>query len=122
MGVENNNAVLATTWSEAALARLGAWISEQPKEWAALFATVPAISNGKATIVLCPDGSKEGWDTSNQGDYLRQRFIEELAKDNFDDGSSPWDWVEVGYGEYGQKVLRGNNANCYTDEEYATAT
>ena len=69
-----------------------------------------------------PDGSKEGWDTSNQGDDLRQRFIEELAKDNFNDGSSPWDWVEVGYGEYGQKVLRGNNKNSYTDEEYATAT
>lgn len=26
--------------------------------------------------------------------------------------------VEVGYGEFGQKVLRGNCRNCYNDDEY----
>ena len=37
---------------------------------------------------------------------------------NYDDGSNPWSFVEVGYGEFGQKVLRGNCKNCYDDSEY----
>lgn len=29
------------------------------------------------------------------------------------------DEAEQGFGEFGQKVLRGNNQNCYNDREYA---
>lgn len=122
MGVENNNAVLATTWNDKSLARIEKWISAQPEEWRSLFAVVAAISDGKTTVVLCPDGSKEGGETSNEGDDLRRRFIAELVADDYEDGSSPWEWVEIGYGEYGQKILRGNNTNCYSGAEYAIAT
>lgn len=122
MGAENNNAVLATTWNDKAVARIKEWIDAQPAEWRSLFAVVAAISNGKTTVVLCPDGSKEGWETSDVGDDLRRRFIAELAGDDYEDGSSPWEWVEIGYGEYGQKILRGNNTNCYSGAESAIAT
>jgi hypothetical protein len=120
MGIENNNAVLATTWNESSMKRIKDWIAGQDEDLRGLFTIVPALSNDKATIVLCPDGSKEGWETSNRGDDLRERFIAQLSEDDYEDGSSPWKWVEVGYGEYGQKVLRGNNVNCYGDEPYAT--
>lgn len=122
MGVENNNAVLATTWNESEVERIKEWIETLPTEWAALFAIVPAIVNFKTTIVMCPDGSKEYWDISNTGNDIRKQFIAELVKADYEDGSSPWDWIEVGYGEFGQKVLFGNNQNCYSDEEYATDT
>ena len=42
-----------------------------------------------------------------------------MTGSNYSDGSNPWDWIEVGYGEYGQAILRGNNKNCYSDSEYA---
>lgn len=122
MGVENNNAVLATTWNDECVLRVTRWIGRQTNDLRGLFAVVPGIAEHKTTIVLCPDGSKEGWEISDRGDDLRQRFIDELAKDDYEDGSSPWDWVEVGYGEYGQKVLRGNNVNYYNNAEHATAT
>ena len=61
MGVENNNAVLATTWNESEVERIKEWIETLPTEWAALLAIVPAIVNFKTTIVMCPDGSKEYW-------------------------------------------------------------
>jgi hypothetical protein len=75
--------------------------------------------NGITTIVMVPDGSKEGWPESVVGDLLRNLFIRELEKADYDDGSNPWSFVEVGYGEFGQKVLRGNCENCYSDSEYA---
>ena len=68
---------------------------------------------------MAPDGSKEGWEDSYEGDRLRDRIVERLAVDDYEDGSSPWSWVEVGFGEYGQKVIRGNCVNCYNDADYA---
>lgn len=39
------------------------------------------ISNsGRETWIMTPDGSKEGWDTSNQSDILRQQFIETVNR------------------------------------------
>lgn len=114
MGVENNNAVLATTWNDECVQDISNWIGTLPEELQGLFAVVPAISNGKTTVVCCPDGSKENWDVSNRCDELRQEFINQLEKN-----TESWEWIEVGYGEYGQKVLRGNNSNLYNDKEYA---
>jgi len=51
---------------------------------------------------MVPDGSKEGWKDSDDCDSLRQEFITQLRHSNYDGGSSPWDYVEVGYGEFGQ--------------------
>lgn len=120
MGVENHNAVIATTWNSSEVERIKAWIETLPTDFASLFAVVPALANCKVTVVMCPDGSKEGWTLSQQGDMLRQQFIEQIKISNYGDGSSPWEWIEVGYGEYGQAVLAGNNHNMYSDAEYLT--
>lgn len=37
---------------------------------------VLAVNQGPITVTLGPDGSKQGWDTSDRGDVFRQRFIE----------------------------------------------
>jgi len=108
MGIINHNAVLATTWSEEHYKSISIWISERSVNEQMLFLFGNNFVNGARTIVLIPDGSKEGWVESDKGDALRRSFIERLEEDKYEDGSSPWDWIEVGYGEYGQKVLRGN--------------
>lgn len=118
MGVENNNAVIATTWSKEEVARIKEWVGLLPK-MKSLFLFGEEEINGKTTVVMVPDGSKEGWSESDDGDELRNSFIKELEKADYDDGSNPWDFVEVGFGEFGQKVLRGNCRNCYRDSEYA---
>ena len=51
------------------------------------------------TITIGPDGSKEGWSESHAGDKQRETFIAWLNSKRYDDGSSPYDWCEVQYGD-----------------------
>lgn len=119
MGVENNECVVATTWNHDAMAKVKEWVSTLNHCERSLFAFVPSIVNGKETLFLAPDGSKKGWGTARQGEALRDKLITLLDSFNYEDGSNPFDYVEVGYGEFGQKVLRGNCENMYSDEPYA---
>lgn len=120
MGVINHNAIVATTWSKDRANRLSLWISELDGREQGLFIRCDhSLANESYTFCLCPDGSKEGWEDSGAGDRLRDSFVSRLDADNYEDGTSPWNYVEVGFGEYGQKIIRGNNRNCYNDLEYA---
>ena len=119
MSVENNEAVIATTWNEKAIVRVLAWIENLPNDQKQLFSIVPSLINGKQTVFLGPDGSKKGWEEANRGETLRNEFIKFLYTFNYEDGSNPFDFVEIGYGEYGQKILRGNCINRYDNSEYA---
>lgn len=120
MGVENNECVVATTWSDDAMSKIKEWVKTLDEQEQSLFAFVPSIINTKETLLLAPTGSKKGWDIDKQGEALRDKLIELLNSFDYEDGSNPFDWVEVGYGEFGQKVLRGNCKNMYGDEPYAT--
>lgn len=123
MGVVNHNAMVITTWSDDRASELQAWIDQLSERDQELIIRAGSWVNGLHTFFVAPDGSKEGWDDSDKGDRLRGRIVERLAVDDYGDGSSPWSWVEVGFGEYGQKVLRGNCKNCYgrvvRDADYA---
>lgn len=120
MGVENNECVVATTWNDAAMGKIKEWVLTLSKQEQSLFAFVPALTNGKETLFLAPTGSKKGWSQDKQGEALREQLIARLNSFNYEDGSNPFDWVEVGYGEFGQTVLQGNCLNIYGDEPYAT--
>ena len=118
MGVENNECVIATTWDIDAVANIRAWIQTRNDNYQTLFAFLPSIVNAKYTIVLGPDGSKKGWAESYAGEVLRDLFIQKLKEFDHEDGSNPFYFIEVGYGEFGQKILRGNCINKYNDKEY----
>jgi|SRR6478609_4114509 len=49
--------------------------------------------NGYLSFLIAPDGSKEGWPDSNEGDERRAQFVEYMKKNN------PCDYVEVMYGD-----------------------
>lgn len=53
--------------------------------------------NGDFMFAFLPDGSKEGWYDSDLGDEFRRAFIE-LFSFRYDDGSSPFDVVELRFG------------------------
>jgi hypothetical protein len=121
MGVINHNAVIATTWHEESFCLVRKRIEEkvpQDQQW--LFTFTPRVMNGFQTIVLAPDGSNEGWSESDTGDDLREWFIDLLSRHVYEDGSSCWKWIEVGFGEYGAKVINTNCKNVHNDKEYAT--
>src|SRR5262249_28308421 len=66
------------------------------------------------TIVVPPDGSKEGWDESDRGDAGRKRLIEWLDSKRYEDGSSPYDWAEVQYGDDNGE----SRVTAHSDEEH----
>ena len=119
MGAMNHNAVIATTALEDAANHLQQWIDEQSEGDRELILRAGSWVNRYHTFIVVPDGSKEDWPESDNGEDFRKRLILRLSEDAYEDGSSPWDWVEIGFGEYGQKVLRGNCKNCFDDSEYA---
>lgn len=105
MGVINHNAVLATTWDEKRVEKIKEWISKLHIDLIKLFLIGPVTINSYTTIVLVPDGSKEGWEQSDRGNELRESFIKEL--DEY------WEWIEIGYGEFGPSVVKSNTKDCY---------
>ena len=120
MGIENNECIIATTQNSDAVDSIKQWIETLDKDWQKLFIVLPSMVNLNQTIVFAPDGSKKGWGTANIGKKVRDIFIEKIEAFDNADGSNPFDYVEVGFGEYGQKVLRGNCSNKYTNEDYCS--
>ena len=118
MGIENNECVIATTANTENMDSIKLWVESLIDSERSLFTFTAALMNGKETVFLAPDGSKKGWAAAKQGAALRDCFITLLNSFRYEDGSSNIEWVEVGYGEFGQKVLRGNNENRYNDEPY----
>jgi hypothetical protein len=59
----------------------------------------PLVLNGFRSFMIPPDGSKAGWPEDAEGNRKRAAFREWLAAQNYADGSSPVQWVEVQYGD-----------------------
>ncbi len=56
-------------------------------------------TNAYVSFMVPPDGSKEGWTESDVGDRKREAFIGWLDDQRYVDGSSPYDWAEVQFGD-----------------------
>lgn len=55
------------------------------------------VTNGYTSFMVCPDGSKEGWDESDASDVRRDRFVTWLREAPL---RRCWvAWVEVQYGD-----------------------
>ena len=56
--------------------KLAAFRESLPDDWRALVVgPVAAIVNGFQWVIFLPDGSKEWWDTSDEGDVYREQFM-----------------------------------------------
>jgi len=53
---------------------------------------VESTCNGMFSFFIAPDGSKEGWDTSDYGNCQRDNFIKWLRDKSYD-------WAEIQYGD-----------------------
>ena len=61
---------------------------------------VEHITNGDCTFMIAPDGSKEGWDLSDEFDKRRNEFINWLKND-----TECLSWVHVSYGEISYSLV-----------------
>ena len=97
MGYMRHHAIVITGWQaknveEAALEaeRLGCICSR----------VVASEINGYLSFAIFPDGSKEGWSESDDGDARRNALIEWMRERSEAKGGSHYlDWVEVQYGD-----------------------
>jgi hypothetical protein len=60
---------------------------------------VPSFWNSSHSFFIAPDGSNEGWEPSDEYDMKRANFIQWLKSKAWEEGSNPYKWVEVVYGE-----------------------
>lgn len=113
MTIEHHECMIATTWNHNTMQEVKDWVAALSEKEQSLFAFIPSRVNDRETLIMVLDGNKNGWETSKQSEALRNRLIELIETFDYEDGSNPFDWVEVGYGELGQKVLRGNCKNLH---------
>lgn len=66
-------------------------------------AVTPKAVNDYSSFLVAPDGSKEGWPDSAAGDARRATFVAWLHRQRHSDGSTPYYWVLIEYGERYQR-------------------
>lgn len=101
MGIIRHKAIVVTSWNafaiEAAACRarnLGLTV----------MGPSGALINGYRTLLVCPDGSKEGFCDSDKCDERRAEFRAWMNEQRHDDGSSNLEWVEISYGSDDRKA------------------
>lgn len=92
MGYIKHNAIIATSWHDESLESFAALAESSGAQ---VLGPSDAIMNGFRTVVVCPDGSKEGWEDSDKGDEQREKLVNWLKQP----GPADYiEWVEVAYG------------------------
>ena len=56
-------------------------------------------TNGYKSFFIAPDGSKEGWGESNNGNDKRETFVKWVNEKAYEDGSNSISFCEFFYGE-----------------------
>lgn len=75
---------------------------------------IEGMANGYKSFFIAPDGSKEGWEPSQCGDEAREKFLKYIYSLDYEDGSNPFDFVEVEFGGdlvYGEGEAKIVNLN-----------
>ena len=97
MGYMVHHAIIVTSWDENSIKTSHSMAVEIFKDLVSDI--VKSKTNGYISFFVAPDGSKAGWTESNDGDVRRDKFIEWLNEQRYEDGSSNMDWAEIQYGD-----------------------
>lgn len=60
---------------------------------------IESNTNGYKSFFIAPDGSKEGWAESSEGDRNRSKFIKWVNEQAYEDGSNALSYCEFFYGD-----------------------
>lgn len=96
MGYMRHHAIIVTTFNEELIEK----VYVKAKEiFPVMSEVLSSKMNGYKSIFIPPDGSKEGWIDSDEGDTRREMFKKWLVSQLYGDTSSPFEWVEIQYGD-----------------------
>lgn len=95
MGCIRHNAIVITSRNPGAIVAAADKAHEIGLQ---VLGPAPSVINGYRSLMICPDGSKEGWMDSNIGDRNREAFRAWLDTQRLKDGSSNFEWAEIAYG------------------------
>jgi hypothetical protein len=95
MGYVLHHAIVATSWDEEAI-ELAATRARN-LGLTVLGPSAKAI-NGYRSLLICPDGSKEGWADSTEAANNRDEICAWFKELRYENGSSSLEWCEVAYG------------------------
>jgi hypothetical protein len=89
MGYIKHHAIVVTGWEREHLENAAQKAAELEMT---VIGPGAEVVNGYSTMLVCPDGSKEGWEESAAGDLRRARFMDWLRLQDC------FEWAEVAYG------------------------
>lgn len=98
MGYMRHHALIVTTWNADAAGAFHAQATSVCRS-CPVSAVIESPTNSYLTVLVCPDGSKEGWEESDRGDAECASLIEWLDAQRYEDGSSALRWALVQYGD-----------------------
>lgn len=118
MGYIKHNAIVVTGWQEEDVSEardkaieifeqcFNGELNVEPYGGRLVSEIVSGLVNGQYSFFIAPDGSKEGWATSDNGDNARKEFLDWLQKvDNY------CDYIEIIFGgddEY-KRIVRSRD-------------
>lgn len=104
MGYIKHDAIIITSWNDEAINQAARTAHDLGLR---TIGPSDEAFNGYRTLLVCPDGSKEGWTESDEGDEKRAKFVTYLNSIRHADNSSPLEWVAVSYGgdDWGAKIV-----------------
>lgn len=95
MGFIRHHAILVTHWD---LDKINDAHSEAIRNGLDVSGISVTEINGYATFCVFPDGSKEGWPESENGDIRRDAFVAWLRSQESEPGYPMYGWAELCYG------------------------
>lgn len=111
MGTFKHNAMIITgTMTEEAEKKVKAAHIVAKKLFRSL--VTPIIEspvNNVFTFFIAPDGSKEGWDTSDEHDAKRKELADYIETLAYEDGSTAIQYVDVWFDEQNQAGIERTN-------------
>lgn len=96
MGQILHHAIVVTSWKDALLEEAHRVAGQYNEHVSPISAETV---NGYRSFCVFPDGSKEGWQQSREGNEGRNALIKWMNEHKYEDGSTALSWVEVAYNE-----------------------
>jgi hypothetical protein len=96
MGYIRHHAIVVVSYNDALIEAAHAQANDVGCEVTEI---VGPTVNGFRSFMIAPDGSKEGWGDSHDGDARRNAWVEWANKQRYEDGSSSLTWSEIVVGD-----------------------
>jgi len=110
MGYMRHHAIIVTGWDKKCVKKAHDKAKEIFNENVTQITLV--VINGYCSFLIPPDGSKEEWDESNEGDEKRQLFKLWLQNNH----DLYLDWVEIQYGDDEGQTIVISHSDEFRDE------